>query len=62
MSPPPMAIKQRTGDQLIASRLGNQRLTRTTLRRPGDVVHWLGAVQAQDFATAKWGSPCARAG
>jgi len=48
-------MKQRTGDQLIASRLGNQRLTRTTLRRPGDVVHWLGAVQAQDFATAKWG-------
>ena len=51
----PLAMKQRTGDQLIASRLGNQRLTRTTLRRPGDVVHWLGAVQAQDFATAKWG-------
>jgi len=48
-------MKQRTGDQLIASRLGNQRLTRTTLRGPGDVVHWLGAVQAQDFVTAKWG-------
>jgi hypothetical protein len=51
----PSAMKQPTGDQLIASRLGNQRLTRTTLRRPGDVVHWLGAAQAQDFATAKWG-------
>ena len=48
-------MKPRTGDHLIASRLGNQRLTRTTLRRPGDVVHWLGAAQAQDFATAKWG-------
>ena len=50
-----MAMKQRMRDRLIASRLGNQRLTRTTLRRPGDVVQWLGAVQAQDFATAKWG-------
>lgn len=48
-------MKPRAGDQLIASRLGNQKLTRTTLRRPADVVAWLGAVQAQDFATAKWG-------
>jgi len=40
---------------LISSRLRNQRLTQTALRRPADVVAWLGAVQAQDFATAKWG-------
>ena len=42
-------------DDLIALRLRNQRLTRTALRQPAEVVAWLGAVQAQDFATAKWG-------
>ncbi len=36
-------------------RLGNQKLSRTALRRPEDVVTWLGAVQAQDYPGAKWG-------
>ncbi len=40
---------------LLRERLGNQRLTRTRFRTPGDVVAWLGAAQAQDYAGAKWG-------
>jgi Winged helix DNA-binding domain len=35
-------------------RLRNQQLVRSTLRRPEDVVAWLGAVQAQDYPGAKW--------
>jgi Winged helix DNA-binding domain len=35
-------------------RLHNQQLEQTTLQTPGDVVAWLGAVQAQDYAGAKW--------
>jgi hypothetical protein len=37
------------------SRLGNQRITRAGLRRAADVVRWLGAVQAQEYAAARWG-------
>lgn len=35
-------------------RLLNQKLVNTTFTRPEDVVGWLGAVQAQDYAGAKW--------
>lgn len=35
-------------------RLHNQLITRRTFEKPGDVVQWLGAVQAQDYAAAKW--------
>lgn len=35
-------------------RLHNQQLVQPTCDRPADVVHWLGAVQAQDYAGAKW--------
>jgi hypothetical protein len=35
-------------------RLRNQGITEATLGKPGDVVGWLGAVQAQDYAGAKW--------
>jgi hypothetical protein len=40
---------------MLATRLANQRLTRTTFRRADQVVSWLGAVQAQDYAGAQWG-------
>ncbi|MEP6914758.1 MAG: winged helix DNA-binding domain-containing protein [Acidobacteriota bacterium] len=40
---------------MVAQRLRNQRLARSAFRKPEDVVSWLGAVQAQDFAGAKWG-------
>ena len=35
-------------------RLHNQRLSTTTFKHPADVVGWLGAVQSQDYAGAKW--------
>ena len=35
-------------------RLHSQQLDRTRLRQPAEVVAWLGAVQAQDYAGAKW--------
>lgn len=35
-------------------RLHNQLITQQTFEKPGDVVQWLGAVQAQDYAAAKW--------
>ena len=42
-------------DSIVQQRLLNQRLLATTIRQPADVVRWLGAVQAQDYAGAKWG-------
>lgn len=39
---------------LIRRRLANQKLAASTLRTPVDVVAWLGAVQAQEYAPAKW--------
>jgi hypothetical protein len=39
---------------LLQRRLRNQRLVGSRLRRPTDVVSWLGAVQSQDFPAAKW--------
>ena len=35
-------------------RLHNQQLLQTDLTQPVDVVSWLGAVQSQDYAGAKW--------
>jgi hypothetical protein len=35
-------------------RLHNQRLVTTTFQNPNEVVRYLGAVQAQDYAGAKW--------
>jgi hypothetical protein len=35
-------------------RLVNQQLAATTFEQPEDVVGWLGAVQAQEYAGAKW--------
>jgi Winged helix DNA-binding domain len=35
-------------------RLHNQLISQQMFERPGDVVQWLGAVQAQDYAAAKW--------
>ncbi len=39
---------------LTSYRLHNQRLSETDFTSPTDVVKWFGAVQAQDFAGAKW--------
>lgn len=35
-------------------RLQSQQLAETKLTQPGEVVQWLGAIQAQDYAGAKW--------
>jgi hypothetical protein len=43
-----------TAADLVDERLRNQRLTRPAARQPEELVSWLGAVQAQDFAGAKW--------
>jgi winged helix DNA-binding protein len=40
--------------EITAQRLHNQRLSRTNFKTPHEVVQWLGAVQAQDYAGAKW--------
>jgi hypothetical protein len=39
---------------IARQRLRNQHIAEARLRKPGDVVGWLGAVQAQDYAGAKW--------
>src|SRR5688572_30780131 len=39
---------------LMAARMWNERLAGSALRRPDDVVAWLGAVQSQDYAGARW--------
>ena len=43
-----------TNLDIARQRLHNQLITRRTLEKPRDVVEWLGAVQAQDYAAAKW--------
>ena len=39
---------------IARERLRNQRITEATFRKPIEVVAWLGAVQSQDYAGAKW--------
>jgi hypothetical protein len=39
---------------IAQARLSNQLLGNKKLSQPGRVVAWMGAVQAQDFAAAKW--------
>src|SRR5581483_4484832 len=39
---------------IAQQRLHNQHIARATFEKPGDVVAWLGAVQAQDYLGAPW--------
>jgi winged helix DNA-binding protein len=39
---------------IVRHRLHNQRISTSPLGKPSEVVRWLGAVQAQDYAGAKW--------
>ena len=41
--------------KIVRHRLRNQLLLQTNMMEPTQVVEWLGAVQAQDYAGAKWG-------
>jgi Winged helix DNA-binding domain len=43
-----------TNLDIAHQRLHNQLISQRTFEKPGDVVEWLGAVQAQDYAAAKW--------
>ena len=43
-----------TGSEIAQLRLLNQRIAAPGFERPEEVVDWLGAVQAQDYAGAKW--------
>jgi hypothetical protein len=43
-----------TSSELLTKRLRNQLLVESTRRKPEQVVSWLCAMQAQDFAAAKW--------
>lgn len=40
--------------ELIALRLHNQHLSRHGFQKPEEIVRWMGAMQAQDYAGAKW--------
>lgn len=42
-------------ETLVRHRMRNQKLVTSGLRRPEQVVTWLGAMQAQEYAVAKWG-------
>lgn len=39
---------------IAVQRLHHQRLVQTQFQAPGEVVAWMGAVQAQEYAFAKW--------
>ncbi|HEV8633525.1 MAG TPA: winged helix DNA-binding domain-containing protein [Chloroflexota bacterium] len=43
------------GSDVLRQRLANQQLVCPRRAEPGEVVAWLGAVQAQDYPGAKWG-------
>ena len=43
-----------TSLEIARQRLYNQRLSFPGFKKPGDVVKWMGAVQAQDYYGAKW--------
>jgi hypothetical protein len=43
-----------TNFEIVHQRLHNQLITRQTFEKADDVVRWLCAVQAQDYAAAKW--------
>jgi hypothetical protein len=40
---------------LLKLRLNNQQLVQSQFSKPGDLVKWMGAVQAQDFFGSLWG-------
>jgi len=40
--------------QLRNQRLLNQQIGNTEFTKPEEIVHWMGAMQAQDFGMAKW--------
>jgi hypothetical protein len=43
---------------ITALRLYNQKLLHTPFKTLAEIVTWMGAVQAQDYAGAKWAWHC----
>lgn len=39
---------------ILQQRIINQQLAGTTLKSPKEIVSWMGAIQAQDYAMSKW--------
>jgi Winged helix DNA-binding domain len=48
------ALSQMTTLEILQKRQQNQQLTGLRFKQSAEIVHWLGAVQAQDYAGAKW--------
>jgi|SRR5687768_12905248 len=44
-----------TISEITRYRFHNQHIRRAKFEKPGDVVAWLGAMQGQEYAMAKWG-------
>lgn len=47
-----------TSQELLKIRLANQQILSSQVSSPGDVVRWLGAVQAQDYIGSLWAIGC----
>jgi hypothetical protein len=43
-----------TNNEIIAHRLYNQQITETRFTKPEEIVSWMVAIQAQEYAMAKW--------
>jgi hypothetical protein len=41
-------------NEILRLRLANQQISRADFKTPGELVAWLGAVQAQDYLNSKW--------
>jgi len=44
-----------TGCDMVRTRLVSQQITGSRFSKPGEVVQWMGSVQAQDYPAALWG-------
>jgi hypothetical protein len=49
-----LQMQQMTGFNILQQRLQNQHLASPVFKDPADVVKYIGAIQAQDYAGAKW--------
>ena len=43
-----------TNSNILHHRLFNQQITQQSFQKPGELVEWFGAMQAQDYQGAKW--------
>ena len=43
-----------TSAEIVRHRLHHQQIAQTKFKKPHEIVSWLGAMQSQEFALAKW--------